>query len=89
MEKSDIAPNDREIEAQRTTSAEHVYDVTEKSVYNKAGAIEAENVEHNLTLIETVKAYPMATFWAFVMSFTIVSAFIPVWHRRHHERHAN
>jgi SP family general alpha glucoside:H+ symporter-like MFS transporter len=39
----------------------------------KAGAIEAENVEHNMTVLEAVKAYPMASFWAFIMSFTIVS----------------
>lgn len=39
----------------------------------KAGAIEAENVEHNMTVIQAVKAYPMASFWAFVVSCTIVS----------------
>jgi SP family general alpha glucoside:H+ symporter-like MFS transporter len=39
----------------------------------KAGAIEAENVEHNMTVLEAVRAYPMASFWAFVMSATIVS----------------
>lgn len=39
----------------------------------RAEAIEAENVEHNMTVMQAVKAYPMATFWAFVMSFTIVS----------------
>ena len=38
----------------------------------KGGAIEAENDEHNMTVMEAVKAYPMATFWAFVMSCTIV-----------------
>lgn len=38
----------------------------------KADAIEAENAEHNMTVIEAVKEYPMATFWAFVMSCTIV-----------------
>ncbi|KAL1581824.1 hypothetical protein WHR41_09371 [Cladosporium halotolerans] len=36
----------------------------------KANAIEAENAEHNMTVIEAVKAYPMASFWAFVMSCT-------------------
>lgn len=39
----------------------------------KAGAVEAENAEHNMTVLEAVRAYPMASFWAFVMSFTIVS----------------
>lgn len=50
-----------------------VYD--EKSGVNafKAGAIEAENAEHNMTVLEAVRAYPMASFWAFVMSCTIVS----------------
>ena len=39
----------------------------------KADAIEAENEEHRMTVIQAVKAYPMASFWAFVMSCTIVS----------------
>lgn len=38
----------------------------------KAEAIEAENAEHAMTVLEAVKAYPMASFWAFVMSCTIV-----------------
>ena len=38
----------------------------------KADAIEAENAEHNMTVMGAVKAYPMASFWAFVMSCTIV-----------------
>lgn len=45
----------------------------EKRVFQfKAAAIEAENVEHDLGVIDTVKAYPMAAFWAFVMSCTII-----------------
>lgn len=39
----------------------------------KADAIEAENAEHNMTVLQAVKAYPMASFWAFVISCTIVS----------------
>lgn len=39
----------------------------------KAGAIEAENAEHNMTVLGAVRAYPMAAFWAFVMSSCIVS----------------
>lgn len=39
----------------------------------KADAIEAENAEHNMTVLEAVRAYPMASFWAVVMSCTIVS----------------
>jgi hypothetical protein len=32
----------------------------------KADAIAAENAEHNMTVLEAVRAYPMASFWAFV-----------------------
>lgn len=39
----------------------------------RADAIEAENAEHAMTVMEAVRAYPMACFWAFVMSFCIVS----------------
>ncbi|KAF2763983.1 general substrate transporter [Teratosphaeria nubilosa] len=38
----------------------------------KADAIEAENAEHNMTVLQAVKAYPMASFWAFVFSFLII-----------------
>jgi len=38
----------------------------------KAAAVEAENVEHNMGVLEAVQAYPMAALWAFVMSCTIV-----------------
>lgn len=38
----------------------------------KADAIEAENLEHNMTVLEAVRAYPAASFWAFIMSFCIV-----------------
>jgi SP family general alpha glucoside:H+ symporter-like MFS transporter len=39
----------------------------------RSEAVTAENLEHSMTMIEAVKAYPMACFWAFVVSFTIVS----------------
>jgi len=39
----------------------------------KQGAMDAENAEHNMGVIEAVKLYPMAAFWAFTMSCTIVS----------------
>lgn len=60
----------------KTTSPPGYEDVTlEKGTdaYNRAGAIEAEQQELSMTVIETVKAYPAATFWAFIMSCTIVS----------------
>lgn len=55
--------------------AEHAYDLDEKAgiADYKADAIEAENVEHNMGVLEAVRAYPMASFWAFIISFTIVS----------------
>lgn len=54
---------------------EHAADLDEKATAAdyKADAVEAENAEHNMTVLEAVRAYPMASFWAFVMSCTIVS----------------
>jgi SP family general alpha glucoside:H+ symporter-like MFS transporter len=43
------------------------------AMQNKNAAIDAENAEHNMGVIDAVKAYPMAATWAFVMSCTIVS----------------
>ena len=60
-----------EVEAQQSNN--HVYDVDEKVDYNRAGAIEAEQLEHRMGVLEAVKAYPAASWWAFVMSATIVS----------------
>ena len=37
-----------------------------------SGAIDAENAEHAMTVLQAVRAYPMACFWAFIMAFTIV-----------------
>ncbi|KAH8675243.1 alpha-glucosides permease MPH2/3 [Xylariales sp. PMI_506] len=53
---------------------ENAYDLDEKAkaADYKAGAVEAENAEHNMTVLEAVRAYPMASFWAFVMSCTII-----------------
>lgn len=39
----------------------------------KAAAMEAETAEQQSGVIQAVKEYPMAAFWAFVMSCTIVS----------------
>ena len=50
-----------------------VYDEKAEAAAYRAGAIEAENIEHNMTVLQAVRAYPMASFWAFVMSCTIVS----------------
>ena len=49
-----------------------VYEEKAKITDFKADAIAAENEEHNMTVLQAVKAYPMASFWAFVMSCCIV-----------------
>lgn len=66
-----------EVEAQKT-SVEHISDSHEKVNYNRAGAIDAETIEHRMGVLEAVRAYPSASWWAFVMSCTIVS--FPVTH---------
>ncbi|KAJ4361344.1 hypothetical protein N0V95_001958 [Ascochyta clinopodiicola] len=38
----------------------------------KAAAIEAENVEHDMGVLQAIQAYPMAALWAFIMSCTII-----------------
>jgi len=52
----------------------HDADIDEKKGYDRAGAIEAENAEHKMGVLEAVRAYPMASLWAFIMSCTIVSS---------------
>ncbi|TRX99007.1 hypothetical protein FHL15_000349 [Xylaria flabelliformis] len=67
--------NDQDVKAEHGVSQhEHAYDLDEKArvADYKAGAVEAENAEHNMGVLEAVKAYPMATLWAFVMSSTII-----------------
>ncbi|KAK1453494.1 sugar porter family MFS transporter [Colletotrichum paranaense] len=53
---------------------DHVADLDEKALPSsyKADAIEAEQAEHNMGVLEAVKAYPMASLWAFIMSTTII-----------------
>lgn len=62
-----------EVEPQ-PTSMGPVYDVGEKVDYDRAAAIDAETLEHDMTVLQAVKAYPAASWWAFVMSCTIVSS---------------
>ena len=73
---SESPGDDPEVQA-RKSSAEHDSDANEKAVYSRAGAIEAENMEHNMGVLEAVRAYPSASWWAFVMSCTIVSYSVP------------
>lgn len=49
-----------------------IYDVDKKVDYDRAAAIDAEVLEHKMTVLQAVKAYPAASWWAFVMSCTIV-----------------
>ena len=58
------------------SQVENASDLDEKArmADYKADAVEAENAEHNMGVLEAVRAYPMASFWAFVMSCTIVSS---------------
>ena len=63
-----------EVEGQLASNSGPVYDVDEKADYNRTGAIDAERIEHDMTVLQAVKAYPAASFWAFVMSCTIVSS---------------
>jgi SP family general alpha glucoside:H+ symporter-like MFS transporter len=70
-EKPTSAP---EIEAQPTSKGVPVYDVGGKVGYDRTGAIDAEKIEHDMTVLQAVKAYPAASWWAFVMSCTIVSS---------------
>jgi len=60
-----------QIEAQRASNVE-TGDV--KVDYDRSGAIDAEKIEHNMTVLQAVRAYPAASWWAFVMSCTIVSS---------------
>ncbi|KXT00365.1 hypothetical protein AC579_3811 [Pseudocercospora musae] len=66
--------NDPESKAYQAEEVEHDAAFNEKaSVADfKRDAIEAENAEHQMTVLQAVRAYPMASFWAFVMSCTII-----------------
>lgn len=75
IDSKDSAPD--MVEPERALSqVEHVYDLDGEAKVSdyKADAVEAENAEHNMGVLQAVRAYPMASFWAFVMSCTIVSS---------------
>ncbi|PMD45981.1 sugar transporter [Hyaloscypha variabilis F] len=65
-------PTSDAVEAQPSSTGGPIYDDGEKVDYNRTGAIDAENIEHNMTVLQAVKAYPSASWWAFVMSATII-----------------
>lgn len=52
-------------------TVEHVNNIKE-AAHMKGDAIEAEAAEFNMTVWEAAKAYPMACFWACVVSSTII-----------------
>ncbi|KAF5963248.1 major facilitator superfamily transporter [Fusarium bulbicola] len=62
-----------EIETQKHT-INHQADLDHKAeiAQFKSDAIEAENAEFNMGVLEAIRAYPMATLWAFIMSCTII-----------------
>ena len=61
------------------TQIEHGYDLDKNAKVSdyKADAIDAESAEANMGVLQAVRAYPMASLWAFVMSCTIVSRLVP------------
>lgn len=69
-----------EVEAEKALSqvdhASNLDDLAKATDY-KADAVEAENAEHDMTVLQAVRAYPMASFWAVVMSSTIVGCLSP------------
>lgn len=73
----DHAEAEKHIDHKVSHEHDAVFDEKAAAAAYKADAIEAENAEHNMTVLEAVKEYPMATFWAFVMSSTIVSSLVP------------
>ena len=68
------AASELEVEAQPSSTGGPVYDVDLKVDYDRTGAIDAEKLEHDMTVLQAVKAYPSASWWALVMSCTIVSS---------------
>lgn len=54
-----------------TAGVEHVGDLKTEANF-RADAMEAENAESAMTVWEAAKAYPMACWWAFIMSSTII-----------------
>ncbi|RNJ52950.1 hypothetical protein D7B24_002608 [Verticillium nonalfalfae] len=67
--KSPVADKPQEIE---TGVAHNDYDEKVSRDKYKSDAIEAEEAEYKMGVIEAVRAYPMASLWAFTMSCTII-----------------
>lgn len=65
---------EKPISSATTQQHEFSHDLGEKAGYDKGAAIDAENIEHEMSVMQAVKAYPAASWWALVMSSTIVSS---------------
>ncbi|TGO51654.1 hypothetical protein BOTNAR_0349g00120 [Botryotinia narcissicola] len=63
-------PTLSEVEAHPTSADIAVYH--DEKIDDRARAINAEQIEHDMTVLQAVKAYPAASWWAFVMSCTII-----------------
>ncbi|TGO22052.1 hypothetical protein BPAE_0184g00040 [Botrytis paeoniae] len=63
-------PTLSEVEAHPTSADIPVYG--DEKIDDRARAINAEQIEHDMTVLQAVKAYPAASWWAFVMSCTII-----------------
>jgi SP family general alpha glucoside:H+ symporter-like MFS transporter len=64
-----------------------IEDLKEKNPYHSeilvnkeimVNAFDGETKEHEMSMMQAVKMYPMACFWAFTMCFTIVSVVAPL-----------
>lgn len=51
---------------EKNGDTEHIGDIKTEANF-KQDAMDAENAEYNMTVMEAVKAYPMACFWSFIM----------------------
>ncbi|KAK0118347.1 hypothetical protein ONS95_012637 [Cadophora gregata] len=72
MDSSEKPHHATEVEAHPSSNNGPIYDTYEKVDYNRSGAIDAEKIEFDMTVLQAVKAYPAASWWAFVMSCTII-----------------
>ena len=78
-QKTELDQGVEHVEVENGPGGQHAVDLDQQAKVSeyKADAIEAENAEHDMSVMDAVRAYPMASFWAFVMSSTIVSVLFP------------
>lgn len=72
MSSSDITRNEAELAKGDEVNVNH----SEKILISQdlmSDAVDGENLEHDMSLWQSAKAYPWACMWAFIMCFTIVS----------------